>query len=260
MTASEGPAAPAVQFDTVPVNVVTFNEATKLISAWAREGSGGYVTTPNVDHVVRAHDDEAFRRDVLGARLRVPDGMGIVYGGRLAGVPLRGTVTGRLLPEAVARATASEPVPTALVGGHADAIAKASELLQTAGANVVAAISPPMGFAIDSADDAAAIAQLRAAEPRLLWVGLGSPKQERWMATHSADLPQTVLVGVGYAIDILGGNTKAAPRWMTRIGVEWAYRMLRDPVRIGKRVFIGTPRFMLWMLQARLRRRRSGRG
>ena len=117
-----------------------------------------------------------------------------------------------------------------------------------------------MGFAIGGKEDAAALAQLKAAAPRLLFVGLGSPKQERWMAAHTADMPQTVMVGVGYAIDILGGKTKAAPRWMTRIGVEWAYRMVGDPVRIGKRVFIGTPRFMLWMLQTRLRKRRSSRG
>ncbi len=249
-----------IQVDTLSVEDVTFQETVELLVTWARDGSGGYVTTPNIDHVVRAHSDADFRGIVRGARLRVPDGMGIVYGSRVAGTPFRGSVTGRLLPQGVARAKSDEPTPVALLGGRDDAADKASEALRSAGAKVVAAIAPAMGFAIGGKEDAAALAQLKAAAPRLLFVGLGSPKQERWMAAHTADLPQTVMVGVGYAIDILGGKTKAAPRWMTRIGVEWAYRMLSDPVRIGKRVFIGTPRFMLWMLQTRLRRRRSSRG
>jgi N-acetylglucosaminyldiphosphoundecaprenol N-acetyl-beta-D-mannosaminyltransferase len=148
----------------------------------------------------------------------------------------------------------------ALLGGRDDAAKQAGAALAGAGAKVVAAISPAMGFVIDGEEDAAVVDQLKAAAPGILFVGLGSPKQERWMAHHTAELPHTVMVGVGQAIDILGGKTKAAPRWMTRIGVEWAYRMASDPVRIGKRVFIGTPHFMWWMLQARFRRRRSGRG
>jgi N-acetylglucosaminyldiphosphoundecaprenol N-acetyl-beta-D-mannosaminyltransferase len=249
-----------IQIDTLPVEDVTFREAVELLAGWARDRSGGYVTTPNVDHVVRAHGDEAFRQLTAAARLRVPDGMGIVYGARLAGTPLRGSVTGRLLPEAVARSTARAPVAMALLGGRGDAATQAGAALARAGAKVVAAISPPMGFAVGGTDDVAAVAELQAAAPGILFVGLGAPKQERWMAAHTADLPATVMVGVGYAIDILGGKSKAAPSWMTRIGMEWAFRMLRDPVRIGRRVFIGTPRFMWWMLRTRLRRRRSGRG
>jgi N-acetylglucosaminyldiphosphoundecaprenol N-acetyl-beta-D-mannosaminyltransferase len=249
-----------IQIDTLAVEDVTFGEAVELLAGWARDGSGGYVTTPNIDHVVRAHSDEGFRRLTAQARLRVPDGMGIVYGARLAGTPLRGSVTGRLLPEALARATATAPLAMALIGGRDDAATEAGTALAKAGAKVVAAISPAMGFAVGGSEDVAAVAELQASAPAILFVGLGAPKQERWMAAHAGDLPQTVMVGVGQAIDILGGKTKAAPSWMTRIGVEWAYRMLRDPVRIGRRVFIGTPRFMWWMLQARLRRRRSGRG
>lgn len=247
-----------IQIDTLPVHDASFDETVQLLAVWAREGSGGYVTTPNVDHVVRAHGDPTFREIVLGARLRVPDGMGIVYGSRLAGTPFRGSVTGRLLPEAVIHATAADPPPVALLGGRGDAVDVAARHLESAGGKIVAAVSPRMGFAIDDDVDRAAMDQLRAAQPRLLFVGLGSPKQEHWMARHSAELPQTVMVGVGQAIDILGGAMPAAPRWMTRVGLEWAFRMLRDPVRIGRRVFLGTPRFLWWMLRARFSRRGAG--
>lgn len=243
-----------IQIDTIPVHDVTFNEALALIVAWAREGSGGYVTTPNVDHVVRAHSDRRFREIVHRARLRVPDGMGIVYGSWLAGTPFRGAVTGRLLPEAIALRTRADPVPVALIGGRGDAPVKAAARLNRMGARVVAAVSPPMGFEIGGEADQAAVAQLVGAEPRIVYVGLGAPKQETWMARHQAELPGAVMIGVGYAIDVLGGVTPAAPGWMTRVGLEWAFRMLRDPRRIAKRVFLGTPRFMWWMLRARFRR------
>jgi N-acetylglucosaminyldiphosphoundecaprenol N-acetyl-beta-D-mannosaminyltransferase len=243
-----------VEIDGLPVANIVFGEAVAQLVAWAREGSGGYVTTPNVDHVVRARRDPRFRELVLGARLRMPDGMGIVYGSWLAGTPLRGTVTGRLLPEAVVRATREDPLPLALVGGRADAPAQAARRLTALGGNVVASIGPPMGFAIGGTEDAAAVAELERAQPRLLFVGLGPPKQETWMALHRTDLPRTLMVGVGQTIDVLGGMTPAAPAWMTRVGVEWAFRLLRDPRRIGRRVFVDSPIFLWWMLQARLGR------
>ena len=248
--------AKVVQVDTLPVDNVTFDETVALIVEWARAGSGGYINTPNVDHIVRARPDKAFRRAALAARLRVPDGMGIVYGSRLAGTPLRGSVTGRRLPEAVARASAGDPIATALLGGRDEAADKASRALEAAGARIVAAIGPPMGFTIGGAEDEAAVERLQQADPRLLYVGLGSPKQEFWMERHQLDLPRTLMVGVGYAIDVLGGLVAPAPAWMTRVGLEWAYRMLLDPRRIGRRVLVDDPPFFWWMLRARLARGR----
>ena len=238
----------------VTVHDVDFGEAVELIVGWARDGSGGFVSTPNVDHLVRAKRDPRFRELIMKARLRVPDGMGLIYGSRLAGRPLRGPVTGRLLPEAIVRATAPDTPPMALIGGRDDAPAKATQRLRDMGANMVAAVSPSMGFGIGGAEDAAATRMLVEAGPRILIVGFGAPKQETWMAHHAADLPNTVMLGIGQTIDILGGRVAAAPSWMTRVGLEWAFRMLRDPRRIGRRVFVDDPPFFWWMLQARLGR------
>lgn len=249
-----------VQIDTLPIHDVSFDETVELIVGWARDGSGGYVTTPNVDHVARARRDPGFRQLVLGARLRVPDGMGIIYGSRIAGTPLRGAVTGRLLPEAVVRATTPDTPEIALVGGRRDSPGRTKARLESAGGTIVAAISPPMGFAIGGPDDEELVRRLQAAAPRIVFVGFGSPKQEAWMARHQADLPQTVMVGVGQAIDVLGGVVPAAPAWMTRVGLEWAFRMLRDPRRIGRRVFVDDPPVFWWMLRSRLRRGRHAGG
>jgi N-acetylglucosaminyldiphosphoundecaprenol N-acetyl-beta-D-mannosaminyltransferase len=247
----------AIREAGVTIHDVTFDEVVDLVIKWAREGSGGYISTPNVDHLVRAKRDAGFRQLVMGARLRIPDGMGLIYGARLAGTPFRGTVTGRLLPEAIVRKTAPDCPPIAMIGGRDDAPEKATEALRAMGGNVVAAVSPPMGFEIGSAVDEEAVAALKAAQPGIVLVGFGAPKQETWMARHQSDLPQAVMLGIGQTIDILGGRVPAAPAWMTRVGLEWAFRLLRDPKRIGRRVFIDDPPFFTWMLRERLRRRRK---
>ena len=269
-TPADAPAAPAETSATpalprqipireagVAVHDITFDETVDLILAWAREGSGGYVSTPNVDHLVRAKRDPEFRTLMRNARLRIPDGMGLIYGARLAGTPFRGTVTGRLLPEALVRRSQPDTPRIAMIGGRDDAPEKATEALRAMGGNVVAAVSPPMGFEIGGPVDAEATATLVAADPQIVLVGFGAPKQETWMARHQADLPRAVMLGIGQTIDILGGRVQPAPSWMTRVGLEWAFRLLHDPRRIGRRVFRDDPPFFAWMARERLRRRRS---
>src|SRR5687767_10175432 len=121
----------------VTVHDVTFDEAVELIVRWAREGSGGYVSTPNVDHLVRSNREPDFRELIRGARLRLPDGMGLIYGMRLRGRPLRGAVIGRRLPEAIV-SSAGDSVAIAMIGGRDDAPERATERLKALGGNVVA--------------------------------------------------------------------------------------------------------------------------
>jgi N-acetylglucosaminyldiphosphoundecaprenol N-acetyl-beta-D-mannosaminyltransferase len=243
----------AIREAGVSVHNISPDTAVELIIRWAREGSGGYVSTPNLDHLVRAKRDPNFRALMMGARLRVPDGQWLIYGSRLGGTPIHEAVHGRLIPEEVIRRTAPDAPPIALIGGRDDAPQVAADKLRAMGGTVVAAVSPPMGFEIGGAEDAAAVAELVASQPRIVIVGLGAPKQEMWMARHQADLPNAVLLGLGQTIDVLGNRVPAAPAWMTRFGFEWAFRMLRDPKRIGRRVFVDDPQFFLWMLRARLR-------
>jgi N-acetylglucosaminyldiphosphoundecaprenol N-acetyl-beta-D-mannosaminyltransferase len=221
----------------------------EAIARLANNGSGGYVVTTNVDYLVRARRDPAFRRIVEAARLRVADGMGVVYGARLAGIRLHGSITGRLLPAALARHP--ERLRLGLMGGLPGATEPAADHLRELGGDVRAAVSPPMGFEIGSEADQAAVRLLSEADPQILFVGLGSPKQDRWMARHAQELPSTVMVGVGQAIDVLGGMQPAAPSWMTRVGLEWAYRLAHDPRRLARRYLWDDPRFFWWMLRAR---------
>lgn len=239
----------------IPFDDVGFDATVDTIVAWALEGSGGYVCTPNVDHVVKAARDPAFRAAVLGARLRVPDGMGVVYGSRIRGTPLRATVTGRLLPDAVAARLSETDTAIALVGGPAGAADRAAAALRARGRIVAFAASPPMGFEIGAEADSRLVEAIQRTAARVVFVGFGAPKQERWMAHHAAALSDRVLVGVGQAIEVLAGDTPVAPRWMTRVGLEWAYRLARSPRRFARRYLLDDPRFFGWMLRDRLRRR-----
>ena len=242
-----------VSLATVAVDDIGFEAAVQAIAGWAREGSGGYVVTTNVDYLVRARRDPAFRQVLEGARLRLADGMGVVYGARLAGTRLHGSITGRLLPAALARHP--DRLRLGLMGGLPGATPPAAEHLRQLGGDVRVATSPPMGFEIGGDADQAAVRQLAEADPQVLFVGLGSPKQDHWMARHAVDLPRTVMVGIGQAIDVLGGMQPAAPAWMTRVGLEWAYRLAHDPRRLARRYLWDDPRFFWWMLQARGRGR-----
>jgi N-acetylglucosaminyldiphosphoundecaprenol N-acetyl-beta-D-mannosaminyltransferase len=248
---------PTREIDGVPMQSMTFDAAVETIVGWAEDRSGGYICTPNVDHIVRARRDPAFRAAVLGARLRVPDGMGIVYGSWLARRSLRGTVTGRLLPEAVGRKLRERGLSVGLVGGGPGVARAAATALESRDVLMSAAIGPSMGLVLGSTEDDEIVAQLRSSGARVVFVGLGAPKQELWMAAHSPDLPKTVLVGIGAALDVLAGRFPVAPRWMTRLGLEWLYRLGHEPRRLARRYLWDDPRFFAWMVGAGLRPRGS---
>jgi N-acetylglucosaminyldiphosphoundecaprenol N-acetyl-beta-D-mannosaminyltransferase len=170
---------------------------------------------------------------------------------------MRETVTGRLLPQEVLKLTSASRIPMALLGGRPGVVERAASVLRAAGANMVEAIGPSIPFTIGSAEDAAATAKLATSGARIIFVGLGAPRQEVWMATHQHEL-DSVLVGIGAGLDVIAGRVAEAPRWMTRIGLEWAFRLVHEPRRLGRRYLIDDPPFFWWMLRQRLGGSRDG--
>jgi exopolysaccharide biosynthesis WecB/TagA/CpsF family protein len=246
-------AVPSVDIAGIPIHNVTFDETVKLIAGWVADGSGGTVSTPNADYVVKANREPDFRNAILSTRLRVPDGMGIVYGSRIAGTPLRGTVTGRLLPEALVAALGSK-TGIAIFGGRPGVAEAAGRTLERQGARIAAALAPGMGFVVGSDEDIELTRRLRESGAGVIFVCLGAPRQELWMAAHASEL-SAVLIGVGAAADVLAGRSRPAPPWMTRVGVEWAFRLYHEPRRLGRRYVWDDPRFFWWMLRQRADRR-----
>jgi N-acetylglucosaminyldiphosphoundecaprenol N-acetyl-beta-D-mannosaminyltransferase len=141
-----------------------------------------------------------------------------------------------------------------LVGAGPGVAQAAAEKLKAdyPGLRIVHAITPPKPFVVGSPEDAAIVAALKADGPALLFVALGAPKQEVWMNAHAAELAPMVLIGVGAALDVVAGRVREAPRWMTRIGMEWLFRLAQEPRRLARRYLWDDPRILIWALRTRL--------
>jgi N-acetylglucosaminyldiphosphoundecaprenol N-acetyl-beta-D-mannosaminyltransferase len=251
---------PRKRIGDLVIDDVSFSWTVNRIITWAAAGRGAMVVTPNADYVVRARRDIAFRESIEAADLRVPDGMWIIYASRLAGRAVKSTVTGRLLVPAVASRAAGKGVRVGLFGAGPGVAPQAAARLRAEypTLNVVAAVTPPMGFRVGSAEDEILLSELQSAKPQVLFVALGAPKQELWIARHREDLPDTVLIGVGAAFDILAGRFREAPRWMTKTGFEWVYRLWQEPRRLARRYLIDDPWILLWAAKTRLSKRGLG--
>ena len=249
-----------IQVGKVLIHDVTAAEADGQITTWLADGGGRsrgrYVCTPNVDYVVRGQRDPAFLDAINDADLRVPDGKWIVYASRIAGRPIRATVTGRLLIPRLAAICRDRGLALGLMGaGPGVAAAAAGKLIKAyPGLVITHAISPPMHFVIGSAADQAIVAAIAADPPAILCIALGAPKQELWMQAHRADLPDTILVGIGAGLDIVAGRFRAAPEWMTSLGFEWMFRLAQEPRRLARRYLVDDPWILWWAIRTRLGR------
>jgi N-acetylglucosaminyldiphosphoundecaprenol N-acetyl-beta-D-mannosaminyltransferase len=249
--------AAVVSIGPITVHDVTPAEVDAHIEAWlgGLSGHGRYVCTPNVDYVFRARSDEAFREAIEGADLRVPDGMWIVRASRIAGRPLRTTVTGRLLLPRWAERCRDAGWSLGMLGagpGVADAAARRLRA-RLPGLRITHAITPPMGFEVGSELDREILARLVADPPDLLFVALGAPKQELWMLRHRDELPTTLMIGVGAAFDIEAGRFRRSPDWATRLGLEWLVRLAQEPRRLWRRYLVDDPWILWWAFSTRLR-------
>lgn len=230
------------------VDRVTFGGALDRIHDLVTAGGGGLVFTPNVDHVVLAERHPEFRAAYAAAALSLADGTPIVWAARLLGQPLPERVAGSDLVWPLAERAAAAGWRVYLLGaGPGVADEAAARLRGRLGLQVVGTDSPRIR--LDGPDDsAAALERVRSARPHLLLVGLGAPKQEIWLHRHRAALGGVVSLGVGAGLDFVAGRVPRAPRWMSRAGLEWLFRLSREPRRLWRRYLVDDPRFLavLW--------------
>jgi N-acetylglucosaminyldiphosphoundecaprenol N-acetyl-beta-D-mannosaminyltransferase len=211
------------------------------------------ICTPNADHVIKARRDREFRRIINSADLAIPDGMGIVYASAALGRPLQGNVGGRLLLPHVCQLAADRGWSVFLLGGQPGSAELAAKSLQESypGLRVAGTFCPGQGFTLESEEDRRAIAAIERCRPDIVFVALGAPKQEKWIAARKdiCDIPLSM--GVGYAFDVVGGVIASPPAWMTRVGLEWLYRLTKEPGRLWRRYLVDGALFCLLVLQAR---------
>jgi len=239
------------------VDAVGFAEAVDRVVAWARRRESRYVCAANAHMVVTAHEDPSFRAVMEGADLVVPDGMPLVWLLRRAGVRGQERVAGPDLMLALCGRAAAEGLPVGLYGGTPETLAKLAARLASRfpGLRIAYRHAPPF-HPLGPGEDARVVEAIGRSGARILFVGLGCPKQERWMAEHRGRV-RAVMLGVGAAFDFHAGARRRAPPWMQRAGLEWLWRLGSEPRRLWRRYLVGNARFLWYATRAR-RMRRAG--
>lgn len=237
----------------VQVHATSYDEATRLITGWAKQDEHRYVCVTSVHGVIVSQDDPAFKRIQNEADLVTPDGMPLVWGLRRLGLPTASRVYGPHLTLHLCRAAAEQGLPIGLYGGTEDSLGDFADVLRDRFPSIEIAcrIAPPFR-PLTAEEDDAYTEQLVASGARIVFVGIGCPKQERWMAAHRSRIP-AVLVGVGAAFDFHAGRLRQAPPALQRAGLEWLFRLLMEPQRLWRRYREIVPRF-IYLFGHQLRR------
>lgn len=231
---------PVVNLTGVRLHAITEQATIAHILAELDAGRGGMVVTPNLDHLRRCRKDAAFAHLVAHADLVVADGMPLVWASRVQGTRLPERVAGSNLISSLSRGAAERGRSIFLLGGAPGTADAAARVLceRFPGLRIAGTFCPPPGFEADQKKLAEIEQALRDAQPDIVYVALGSPKQEFLIAQMHDLLPKAWWLGVGISLSFLCGHVRRAPRWMQRTGIEWAHRLFQEPRRLFKRYVI----------------------
>jgi N-acetylglucosaminyldiphosphoundecaprenol N-acetyl-beta-D-mannosaminyltransferase len=235
-----------VPFGGVAFDNVTMEEAISRIDDLISRGHPALVVTPNVDHLLRLQEDRQYAELIGRADLVLADGQPIIWASRLLRRPLKERVAGSDLFPRLCGHAARKGYRVFFLGGDPGAAEEARRILeqQHPGLQVVGTHCPPYGFETSPTLDREAVDAVRSAKPDILFVGLGSPKQEKWIAAHIHECQATVSIGVGVSFSFVAGQVKRAPVWMQRVGLEWLHRCYSEPARLWKRYLLRGPAFL----------------
>ncbi|MEX2252542.1 MAG: WecB/TagA/CpsF family glycosyltransferase [Thermoleophilaceae bacterium] len=244
----------------IPVALTDYRETMDVMDEMIARREPGYLCATSVHPVMVAQSDDELRRALLGSTLTLPDGMPLVWAANMLGARLRSRVYGPELMRRYQERCVQEGHRVWLYGGRDQ-----GSLLQLAlrlrqshpGLGIVGGYSPPFRPLTEEEDEAIA-QQINDARPDVLWLGIGMPKQEKWMARMRSRLEVPVMCGVGAAFDFHSGRVSQAPNWMQERGLEWTYRIAQEPRRLLPRYAHYNPRFMLAFARQLIRRRTPG--
>jgi N-acetylglucosaminyldiphosphoundecaprenol N-acetyl-beta-D-mannosaminyltransferase len=246
----------------IPLAVSDYEQVMDWMDAVIAANGRAYVTAAAVNLVMSAREDPSTLAAVLGATLAVPDGQPLVWALHALGNPRATRIYGPDLMAAFCARAAHARTPMYLYGGRTPA---ALELLEARlrerfpGLLIAGGFSPPFRE-LTPAEEQQVAADINASAATVVWVGIGQPKQERWMAHMRPALEAPLLVGVGAAFDFHAGLVSQAPAWMQRNGLEWVYRLSREPRRLWPRYVRYNPRFIAAFAAQYLRNRRARGG
>lgn len=234
-----------IRIGSLPVDNVTMAGALDAIDDLVRAKQGGTVFTPNVDHVVQAEHDPRFRSAYEGVSLSLVDGMPLLWASRLLKRPLPEKVSGSDLIMPLMRRAAERGHRVYFLGGAPGSaeLAKQKLIAQLPALQVVGIDDGRIDPDGTPAQQKLILDRIGTAQPDLLLVALGAPKQELWAHEQRESLGQAVTIGVGASLDFIAGSQRRAPAWMSRAGLEWAYRLGQDPKRMATRYLLRDPEF-----------------
>lgn len=239
-------AMPVCEIMGVRIAVTDMETTVRRIEEHLDDWRGEYICVANVHTTVTAHDDPSYRAVQNGAVMALPDGGPLSQYSRRKGFAQAARVTGPDLMKEMLRESAQKHYRHYFYGSTQETLDILREKITRnyPGAVIAGMVSPPFR-PLTEEEDAAAVAAINEARPDFVWVGLGAPKQERWMAAHQGRV-HALMLGVGAAFDYEAGNIRRAPRWMQRCNLEWLYRLLQDPKRLFKRYFVTNTKFLWW--------------
>jgi N-acetylglucosaminyldiphosphoundecaprenol N-acetyl-beta-D-mannosaminyltransferase len=243
-----------VQAVSLYPDVLDHRAAVERVVRLVEGGNGGYVCFSTVHMVMEAHDSPEFAAKVNAADMVVPDGMPIVWLQKLQGKNATRIRANDLMMQLCAHAERTG-LKIGFYGGTQDVIDGILERAkhELPDLNISYAFSPPFR-PLTASEDAKVVSEINAAAPYILFMGLGCPKQENWMAEHKGQL-NAVMLGVGASFDFFAGNVKESPDWLGRLGLEWLFRLVQEPRRLWRRYLILNPRFV-WLAIRQLSRYR----
>lgn len=243
----------------VNVSAVQIPDVVARMRQWIeRRNPGHFIAATGMHGVMEAHHDPGFREILNASDLVVPDGAPLVWLARLKGHGIRRRVYGPDLLLAFCETCRNLPVRHFFYGGEAGVAENLAQQLadRFPGLKIAGTYSPPFRPLTPGEDEEIARA-INDAAPDVVWVGIGTPKQERWMFEQRGRISAPVLVGVGAAFDFHSGRKKQAPRWMRENGLEWSYRLLQEPRRLWRRYILYGTEFVFWVTMDLLGFRRS---
>jgi N-acetylglucosaminyldiphosphoundecaprenol N-acetyl-beta-D-mannosaminyltransferase len=251
----------SVSFGPIRADAVTRHEALQKVEEMVQRCKGGVVFTPNVDHVVLADANPSMRAAYSRANLALADGMPLLWAARLLRTALPEKVSGSDFVPFILEYAAKVGWKVYFLGGGAGIAARARDRVskKLPSLHVVGVDAPDINLNDSSEARAAIVGRIRTAGPDLVFVALGAPKQELWIDLVRDDLCPAVLLGVGGTLDFLSGNVRRAPLWVSRVGLEWLFRLFQEPRRLWRRYLLRDPKFLVIVGRALIRQFRQRR-
>lgn len=229
-----------MKFMNTEIDNLTMQEALQAIDELIKKNDSSYVVTPNVDHIVQLETNKELQKVYANASLILTDGKPLLWIAKWYGTPIKEKISGSDLFPLLCKMAAEKGYTMFFLGAAEGVAAKAAENLMKRykGLQVVGTYSPPYGFENNPKEMNKIKAMIKKVHPHMLIVGLGCPKQEKFMYYHCKELGVPISFGLGASFDFEAGNIKRAPKWMADHGLEWLFRITQDPKRMAKRYLV----------------------